>query len=156
LKDWERYDVSRYVPHGCVSPEEGARSVDVAANVVKYSTIKEDLAQLTGENSMTKAIFLFHTPPHETGLDRAELDDKKIDGAPLDLHVGSIAVRRFIESRQPMLTLHGHIHESARLTGTWKDRIGRTHMFTAAHDGPELALVWFDLDDLDGAERELL
>jgi Icc-related predicted phosphoesterase len=156
LKDWERYDVSRYVPHGCISPEEGSRSVDVAPNIVKYSTIKEDLAQLTGENSMTKAIFLFHAPPHETGLDRAGLDDKKIDGVPLDLHVGSIAVRRFIESRQPMLTLHGHIHESARLTGTWKDRIGRTHMFTAAHDGPELALVRFDLDDLDSAERELL
>jgi Icc-related predicted phosphoesterase len=156
LKDWERYDVSRYVPHGCISPEEGARSVDVAANIVKYSTIKEDLDQLTGENSVTNAILLFHTPPHETGLDRAGLDDKKIDGVPLDLHVGSIAVRRFIESRQPLLTLHGHIHESARLTGTWKDRIGRTHMFTAAHDGPELALVRFDLDDLDGAERELL
>jgi Icc-related predicted phosphoesterase len=156
LKDWERYDVSRYVPHGCISPEEGARSVDVAANVVKYSTIKEDLAQLTGKNSMTKAILLFHTPPHETGLDRAGLDDKKIDGVPLDLHVGSIAVRRFIESRQPLLTLHGHIHESARLTGKWKDRVGRTHMFTGAHDGPELALVRFDLDDLESAERDLL
>ena len=136
--------------------EEGSRSVEVAPNVVKYSTIKEDLNRLTGDNSMAKAIFLFHTPPHDTGLDRAALDDKKIDGVPLDLHVGSIAVRRFIESRQPLLTLHGHIHESPRLTGTWKDRLGRTHMFTAAHDGPELALVRFDLDDLDNAKRELL
>jgi Icc-related predicted phosphoesterase len=69
--------------------------------------------------------------------------------------VGSIAVRRFIEDRQPYLTLHGHIHESTRLTGSWRDRMGRTHMFSAAHDGPELALVRFDLDDLEGAEREL-
>jgi len=37
------------------------------------------------------------------------------------LAVGSIAVRRFIEERQPLLTLHGHIHESARLTGDWRE-----------------------------------
>ena len=35
---------------------------------------------------------------------------KMIDYAPLDVHVGSIAVRRFIESRAPYLTLHGHVH----------------------------------------------
>lgn len=39
--------------------------------------------------------------------------------APMDVHVGSIALRRFIEARQPLLTLHGHVHESARLTGSW-------------------------------------
>jgi Icc-related predicted phosphoesterase len=84
------------------------------------------------------------------------LDGKKIDGVPLDLHVGSIAVQRFIESRQPLLTLHGHVHESARLTGHWRDKIGNTHVFGAAHDGPELALVHFDPADLENAERELL
>jgi len=72
------------------------------------------------------------------------------------LAVGSVAVRRFIEERQPLLTLHGHIHESARLTGDWQDRIGRTFMFSAAHDGPELALVRFDLENLEGATRELI
>ena len=70
--------------------------------------------------------------------------------------MGSIAVRRFIEERQPLVTLHGHIHESVRLTGSFRDRIGRTQLFGAAHDGTELALVRFDLDDLDGASRELL
>ena len=79
-----------------------------------------------------------------------------IDYVPLDLHLGSIAMQRFIEQRQPLVTLHGHIHESARLTGSWRDRIGRTHLFGAAHDGTELALVRFDLDDLDSATRELL
>jgi hypothetical protein len=54
------------------------------------------------------------------------------------------------------VTVHGHIHESARLTGSFSDVIGRTRMFSAAHDGPELALVRFDLEDLDGASRELL
>ena len=115
LKDWERYDVSRYVPPGCVSPEEGYRSVPVDPNEIKWGTIQLDLAMLAGEDSLDHAVFLFHTPPYDTPLDRAALDGKSYEHVALDLHVGSIAVRRFIEERQPLLTLHGHVHESARL-----------------------------------------
>jgi len=156
LKDWEQYDVSRFVPPGCVSPEDGYRSFAVPANQIRYASIKKDLESLTGDRSLDRAIFLFHGPPFETNLDRVANDGKMIDHVPLDLNVGSIALRRFIEQREPLLTLHGHIHESARLTGSWRDRIGRTHAFGAAHDGTELALVRFDLEDLAGATRELL
>lgn len=156
LKDWERYDVSRYVPPGSVSPEEGWRTVDVEATWIRYGTIQEDLSELVGDKDLSRAVFLFHTPPYETLLDRADLDGRSVDHVPLDLHVGSIAVRRFIEARQPLLTLHGHIHESARLTGFWRDRIKDTHLLSAAHDGPELALVRFDLTALKGASRVLL
>jgi Icc-related predicted phosphoesterase len=156
LKDWERYDVSRYVDPGCVSPEEGRYSVPVSDSEKRHSTIKKDLKQLTGNDNQKNAIYLFHTPPYKTKLDRAALDDKKIDHAPLDVHVGSIAVRELIETQQPMLTLHGHIHESARLTGSWRDQIGRTHCFSAAHDGPELALVRFDPSALQSVSRELI
>lgn len=156
LKDWERYDVSRYVPPGSVSPEEGARSVEVSPQEAKYSTIKEDLELLAGEGSLENAVFLFHTPPHETALDRAALDGKSIDYVPLDLHVGSIAVRRFIEERQPLMTLHGHIHESPRLTGSWKDQLGQTPLFSGGHDGPELALVRIDLENPAQATRVLV
>ncbi len=156
LKDWERYDVSRYVDPGCVSPEEGARSIPISESEARYSTIQKDLTQLTADDSLENAVFLFHTPPYKTKLDRAALDGKMIDHVPLDVHVGSIAVQRFIEERQPLLTLHGHIHESAGITGEWRDRIGRTHLFSAAHDGPELALVRFDLEDPALATRELI
>ncbi len=156
LKDWEKYDVSRYVSPGCVSPEEGRRSVPCPENEIKYSTIQKDLAALAGDRALENAVFLFHTPPHETNLDRVANDGKMVDYVPLDLNVGSIAVSRFIEQRQPLVTLHGHIHESVRLTGSWRDRIGRTHLFGAAHDGAELALVRFDLEDLNSATRELL
>lgn len=155
-KDWERYDVSRYVPPGCVSPERGTRTVEVSKHEIRYGTIRSDLEALTGAEPMQDAILLFHTPPHESALDRVANDGKMVDHVPLDLHVGSIAVRRFIEERQPLLTLHGHIHESARLTSSWRDRIGRTHLFGAAHDGPELALVRFRTDDLENARRDLL
>lgn len=156
LKDWERYDVSRYVPPGCVSPEEGHRSVLAEESEIKWGTIQKDLISLAGDDALDRAVFLFHTPPSDTPLDRAALDGKTYEYVPLDVHVGSIAVRRFIEQRQPLLTLHGHVHEAARLTGEWKIQIGRTVCINGAHDGPELALVRFDLESPAEATRELL
>ena len=156
LKDWERYDVSRYVDPGCIAPAEGTHTTPVAESVLNYATIHQDLQILSEGKDLSKTIFLFHAPPHKTNLDRAALDGKKIDHVPLDVHVGSIAIRRFIEARQPLVTMHGHIHESARLTGSWRDRIGSTHLFSAAYDGPELALVRFNVNDLGGATRDIL
>lgn len=156
LKDWERYDVSRYVPPGSVSPEEGRRSIPEDENRVKWGTIQRDLDSLVGDEPLDQAVFLFHTPPYDTPLDRAAVDGKTFEHVALDLHVGSIAVRRFIEERQPLLTLHGHIHESTRLTGEWKIRMGQTVCINGAHDGPELALVRFDLESPWDATRELL
>lgn len=156
LKDWERYDVSRHVDPGCVSPEEGIRTVAVEAHEIRYGTIQEDLAGLAGDRDLSRTVCLFHAPPYDTVLDRAALDGKLIEHVPLDVHVGSVAIKRFIEERQPRVTLHGHIHEAPRLMGTWRAQIGRTHCFSAAHDGPELAVVKFDPDDPTQATRELL
>lgn len=148
--------MARFVDPGCVPPDEGYRSVEVDHSEIVGRTIAGDLAGLTEGLDGDRLVLLAHSPPYRTALDRAALDGRMVDGAPLDQHVGSIAIRRFIEDRQPVLTLHGHIHESARITGAWRDTIGRTHCLSAAHDGPGLALVRFDLDDLDGATRELV
>lgn len=156
LKDWERYDVSRYVPPGSVSPEEGVRSVRAEESEIKWGTIQKDIVSLVADDPLDNAVLLFHSPPYETSLDRAALDGQIYEHVEVDVHVGSIAVRRFIEERQPFLTLHGHVHESARLTGEWKIRIGRTVCINGAHDGPELALVRFDLESPEQATRELL
>ncbi len=156
LKDWECYDVSRHVPPGCVSPEEGRRSVPGDESRIKWGTILRDLDLLVGGDPLGRAIFLFHTPPYGTALDRAALDGRTYEHVALDVHVGSLAVRRFIEERQPYLTLHGHVHESTRLTGEWKTRLGKTACINGAHDGPELALVRFDLDSPWEATRELI
>ncbi len=156
LKDWEKYDVSRYVDPGCLSPEEGKYTVNVTEREKRFSTIKADLEEFAGDDDLESAIMIFHTPPYQTKLDRANLDGKMVDHVPLDVHVGSIALRRFIEARQPLVTLHGHIHESASMTGSWKDALGRTQMFSAAHDGRELAVVRFDPEYLDKAVREII
>jgi len=152
LKDWERYDVSRYIDPGCVPPTEGVRSVD-AEEDIEYCTIQKDLAALTGEDDLFRAIILFHSPPYQTNLDRAALDGMKIDHVPLDVHVGSIAIKRFIEDRQPMITLHGHVHESARITGSWSEKIGRSYAFNAATDQKGLSIIKIPLDHPAVAER---
>jgi len=156
LKDWERYDVGRHVDPGCVSPEEGLRSVAVAPDESRYSTIHDDLEKLFGAHDLSQAVLLAHGPPYRTHLDRADIDGRFVDHVRVDPHVGSAALREFIESRQPRITLHGHIHESPRLTGDWRDRIGRTWCFSAAHDGPELALVRFDPAAPESATRTLI
>jgi Icc-related predicted phosphoesterase len=156
MKDWEKYDVSRYTEAGCISPEDGKRTFHIEPNIVKYSTIKKDLDELFGDKDLSNTIILFHSPPYKTNLDRAALDGKFFDSAPLDVFVGSIAIKDLIEERQPYITLHGHIHESAGITGSWKDKIGKTILFTGAHDGKELAVVKFDLEKPEKAVRLLL
>jgi Icc-related predicted phosphoesterase len=73
-----------------------------------------------------RAIFNLHVPPHDSTLDTAAAlgDDLEVvmsGSAPKMIPVGSTAVREAIERFQPMLSLHGHVHESAGAT-----RIGRT------------------------------
>jgi Icc-related predicted phosphoesterase len=72
------------------------------------------------------------------------------------VNVGSIAIKKFIEKRQPMLTLHGHVHESTTLTGDWKDRIGNTICFNGATEKKNLSLISFYLSNISEAKRELL
>jgi len=155
LKDWERYDVSRFVDPGCVHPTEGMHTV-TEEDDIEYSTIYNDLQILTENDNLVRSVFLFHSPPYKTKLDRAALDEQFIDHVPLDVNVGSIAIQRFIKEKQPLLTLHGHIHESSRITGNWKDKLDKTFMFSAAYELPELAIVIFDLTHLEAAKRILI
>lgn len=74
----------------------------------------------------SRAIFNLHVPPHDTGLDEAPVLDEQLRvqtsvGQVRFAPVGSSAVRELIEEVQPLLGLHGHIHESAGFR-----RLGRT------------------------------
>ena len=77
-------------------------------------------------SDMNSAIFNLHVPPYDTTLDIAPKLDKNLKpvvgptGMETD-HVGSIAVRNAITRCQPLLGLHGHIHESRG-----SQKIGRT------------------------------
>jgi len=66
---------------------------------------------LGGPARQDNLVVIAHNPPKNTGLDCV---------AP-GVHVGSPAIRNFIEQYQPLLVLSGHIHESAAI-----DRIGES------------------------------
>jgi Icc-related predicted phosphoesterase len=73
---------------------------------------------------MERAIFNFHAPPYGTGLDEAPALDETLrptHGGAVMKAVGSTAVRDAIRAHQPMLSVHGHIHESRGIK-----KMGRT------------------------------
>jgi uncharacterized protein len=72
------------------------------------------LEQLVGMvKDKSNAIFNFHAPPYGFALDLApELDENLTQAADRKIHVGSKAVAKMIEKYQPLIGLHGHIHES--------------------------------------------
>jgi uncharacterized protein len=102
------------------------------SNVTPWKTYREEEERLLTERleAMVSAatapperlIFNFHCPPANTALDEAPkvTEDLMATGHEMR-HVGSSAVRQVIEGAQPLLSLHGHIHESRGAV-----RLGRT------------------------------
>jgi len=82
-----------------------------------------------GIGDHVKIIFNFHAPPQDSTLDTCPMLDASTDppsqvvrgGQPVLYGAGSSAIRTSIEHYQPMLGLHGHIHESQAAA-----RLGRT------------------------------
>ena len=73
---------------------------------------------------MGRAVFNFHAPPYGTGLDEAPALDQNmrpIHGGAVMKPVGSKAVREAILKYSPVLSVHGHIHESRGVA-----KLGRT------------------------------
>ena len=73
-----------------------------------------------------RAIYNIHVPPYNTSLDvcpklDAEFRVVTIMGNPVLIHAGSTAVRKVIDETQPLVSLHGHIHESRNVV-----KLGRT------------------------------
>lgn len=87
----------------------------------------DHLAKLTDQIQPGKpVIFNVHNPPADSGTDLAfkltkEMRIETAGGDPVRTPVGSHAVRAAIERVQPVLSLHGHIHESRAMSS-----IGRT------------------------------
>ena len=94
------------------------------SNPTPWKTHREDSEEQLGEriesmaaqvSDPSRAIFNLHCPPYKSGLDEApaiDADLKLLHGGRALRPVGSTAVRTAIEKHQPLLSLHGHIHES--------------------------------------------
>ena len=118
----------------CVELGDGFQMVSTGwSNVTPWKTHREaseqDLtkkieAMVPANANMQKCVFNFHCPPYGSNLDEAAmLDDNLnvIDAGRSLVPVGSKAVRDAIMKYQPLLSLHGHIHE-----GKGTARLGKT------------------------------
>lgn len=118
-------------------------------------TLEEDLDGLS-RTLMQRAwknhalIFVSHAPPKETALDCTSSN----------AHVGSVAVRRFIEklaaSGRLVATLHGHIHESPWMTGRVRQEINGAPCFNVGQKGKILRALWFDTERVRESARLVL
>ncbi len=106
-------------------------------------TIQDELAALPAPRDPARAIYILHGPPTGLGLDVCR------GGTP----VGSRAVRRFIERVQPLLALHGHIHESPEESGAWKNSVGRTVCIQPGQAPGSLTAVVGELDGMTFERR---
>jgi uncharacterized protein len=103
------------------------------ANRTPWHTYREEdeddlqrrLERMVGKaRDMRRTVLSAHCPPYNSGLDDApELDEqmRPVSAGHALMPVGSTAVRTVIEQHQPLLSLHGHIHEARGVT-----RIGQT------------------------------
>ncbi len=97
---------------------------------VDEDVLQQKIDQIASEvKKMEMAIFNLHVPPIDTPIDQAPKLDESLKpivsgGDPVMVSAGSAAVRRSIEKYQPLVGLHGHIHESRGMV-----KIGRTMCF---------------------------
>lgn len=105
--------------------------------------------------NVDRALFCLHCPPFESQIDNAPLLDKDLrpvmeGGRPVIIPVGSKSVRAIIEKYQPMLGLHGHIHECRG----WM-KIGRTQCMNPGSEYTEGMLSAY-LIEIDGSKLKKL
>ncbi len=122
IKDRCRMDTDHFIfPYqfgkGILSVAGGLKYLDDWFSYAKtLPTIEEELEQLIRPNNIRKCVYIIHMPPFGLGLDVCS-DYRE---------VGSRAIYTFLEENQPLLSLHGHIHESPVMSGKWFSKLGDT------------------------------
>ncbi|MCY3022150.1 MAG: metallophosphoesterase [Planctomycetota bacterium] len=119
MSDWDRLDAPRWQPplkaRGPYFSTPGGIIEGTTAELAGRAALEEALADLAKASTPARTVYVLHTPPWGTKLDQ-------VAGGK---HIGSRAVRSFIERHQPPLALHGHIHESPSVSGSIADTLGK-------------------------------
>jgi len=132
------------------TPWDCARDVEESELRARIDAVVSQWDAPEGEHLLLNT----HCPPYRTTIDQAAVLDEDLrpvtDGGQVVLGpVGSTAVREAIEEHQPLLSLHGHIHESRGV-----DRVGRTLCINPGSEYPEGvlrgAIVDFDRNGVKG------
>jgi Icc-related predicted phosphoesterase len=128
---FENYESTKNVEGKVVWVDDHHEMINTGwSNPTPWQTPREEseeaLAQriasiVSGVKDVPNSIFQLHSPPFGSGLDEApKLKDFKASASET-VPVGSTAVKEAIQKHQPMLGLHGHIHEARG-----QSKIGRT------------------------------
>ncbi len=154
MKDWEKHDLSvinergAEILHGMIpytrNRHDGVMSIGdswhkhiIPVDGAAEDSIQQDLARPLFTKNATNTIYVMHGPPALTSLDRISPG-----------HVGSIALRQFIENHQPLLTLHGHIHETVDISGKFSERIGNSISISCGNDNQTVKVAAMVVDTL--------
>lgn len=133
--------------YGNITPWNCPRDISEEELAAKIEAVASQIS------NVDRAIFDIHVPPYDTGIDEAPqlTEDMKMvldpTGTPKMVPVGSTATRDAILKYQPMLGLHGHIHESAGIR-----KLGRTTLVNPGSEYAECVLrgAIIDLDPEEG------
>lgn len=146
-KDYERLDrrddpIPNF-PGQVWDPETDAlRDVDLVEHFRGRASIEEELSAAPRLDEPW--VLVAHSPPYGTRLDRLPHIAEPL---------GSRAIRHLIEVGRPVLSLHGHLHESPELTGTYRDRVGEATCVNPGQGMERLHAVCFDTTDPVGTLR---
>ena len=157
-KDWEKRDLASDTVNdlrddtrfdGFLSTEKGDF---VPYNIKEHmadNSIEVDLYSKIKDIPADKLVLVSHAPPYNTGCDYTKLKNGTFT------HVGSRAIARIIEKSQPLLTVHGHIHDSVNNTGIFPEKIGKTFCVSVSsnHIGDNPYVVFGDINNLSEMKR---
>ncbi|MEK6643362.1 MAG: metallophosphoesterase [Planctomycetota bacterium] len=146
VKDFERLDMPGDIPPllggARWDPRFSRPGTHGAAHIYStYPSLADELASL--KPPPAPWVFVAHAPPFDSGLDKMYSQQC----------AGSKAIRTAIETHQPMLSLHGHIHDSPKVTGQYQSKIGKTIAANPGQSGALLHHLIIDVDVSTGAVR---
>jgi Icc-related predicted phosphoesterase len=151
FKDFERRDGPEERPRepqlarSVLATDEGFKVIDDFGSYLNsLPTLEEEIARLPIDEA-SRTIAVMHCPPYDTRC------DVLFNGQ----HIGSRAIRRWIERTQPLLTLHGHIHESPKMSGSFADRLGKTVVVNPGASGRVPHWIYLELENLAGLEHSV-
>ncbi len=116
-KDTPNFTFPRQIGKAYFSTPEGLERIeDWFSQASSLPTIEQEMKNLIEPRDYRKSIYIIHTPPSNLDLDVC-YDRSK---------AGSEAIFNFLKQRQPLLALHGHIHESHDVSNIWMASLDNT------------------------------
>jgi len=148
IKDFERRDLKQDEPtefggYTWSSQMHGIISVTGRQFFAQHESLEDMLSNSPACSQ--PFILVSHAPPADSHLDLL-LEGK---------HVGSQAVRQFLEQRQPILSLHGHLHESPIVSGHISQRYGKCLAVNPGQSLDKLCAIRWRSEQPDQIEHSL-